>query len=80
MSKSLQIAVNNWETDRGEYNIPRCFTEEDWNAWTAIEEITVHTQPIRRFACRDCTTKYQKKMIDLGNCCNPQLKLARFSD
>ena len=80
MSKSLQIAINNWQADRGEYNIPRCFTEEDWNAWTIIEEMTVHTQPIRQFACRDCTTKYQKKMDDLGNCCNPQVKLARFAD
>jgi hypothetical protein len=80
MSKSLQIAVKNWEDNRGEYDNPLCFTEEDWVAWAAIEDITVHTQPIRQFGCRDCTTKYQKKMIDLGNCCNPQLKLTRFAD
>lgn len=80
MSKSLQLAINNWKQDREENIIPRCFSEEDWNAWVAIEEITVHTQPIRQFGCRDCTTKYQKKMTDLGNCCNPQLKLAGFAD
>lgn len=80
MSKSLQLAINNWKAEREEYNIPRCFPEEDWNAWAAMEDITVYTQPIRQFGCRDCTTKYQKEMILLGNCCNPQLKLGRFAD
>jgi hypothetical protein len=80
MSKSLQLAINNWKAEREDNNIPRCFPENDWEAWVNMEDIMINTLPIRQFGCRDCTTKYQKEMTLLNKCCNPQLRLAGFAD
>lgn len=81
MSKALQIAVFNYEQHMRDRDYPECFpSEEEYNGWAAIENITVHTQPIRRFACRDCTTQYQLNMKREGKCINPQLRLERFAD
>lgn len=81
MSKALQIAVINYEQHMQDRDYPDCFPdEEEYNAWSYMENITVHTQPIRRFACRDCTSVYQLEMKRQGRCANPQLKLERFAD
>lgn len=81
MAKALQIAVANYQEHMSERDFPVCFADKiEFDGWATMEELTVHTQPIRKFACRDCTTAYQTKMKSENRCCNPQLKLGRFAD
>ena len=81
MAKALQVAVNNHQEHMKDREYPACFpNQKDYAAWVAMEEITVHTQPIRRFVCRDCTSGYQMEQTKLGKCFNPQLVLKRFAD
>lgn len=81
MAKALQIAIANYQEHMKDREYPACFpNQKDYDAWAYMEDITVHTLPIRKFACRDCTTKYQIEQMNEGKCCNPQLKLAKFAD
>jgi hypothetical protein len=81
MAKALQIAIANYQEHMKDREYPACFpNQKDYDAWAYMEDITVHTLPIRKFACRDCTTKYQTEQKKVGKCFNPQLKLAKFAD
>lgn len=77
MAHALQKAVESWSLSMEGRDHPVCFTQKEFIAWK-IHEIDAPTQPIRQFACRDCTRSYQQQMTREGLCINPTLDLNRY--
>jgi hypothetical protein len=79
MAKILQIALQNYTLHMKGREFPKCFTEREFKAWSK-HEAEIHTQPIRGFACRDCTVQYQKEMSLRGLCVNSRINLLKIAD
>lgn len=57
--------------------VPDCFTKKEYKHWEKHEALA-HTEP-RKFACRDCTLKYQASMIRQNRCHIPQLAVTKIA-
>lgn len=81
MAKELQVAIINYSEHMRNREFPSCFTEKEFKAWCIAEsESVAHTQPIRKFVCRDCTPEYQSNMHKQGRCVNHELNLKRYAE
>jgi len=79
VARELQLALKNYREHMEEREFPACFTEEEFSAWK-LHEAEIPTQPIRRFACRDCTRVYQKEMTIQGRCPNSSINIEKVVD
>lgn len=79
MAKALQQAIQNYSIHMEGREYPACFTKEEFRAWK-IHEKELPTQPIREWACRDCTPEYQKRMAYKGLCVNKDIDIRKVAD
>jgi hypothetical protein len=72
--KILQEAIEQYQSRMIGTAMPPCFPNRDhWNDWVRLER-EAKTEP-RKFACRDCTRCYQKKMVQQGMCLIPEINV-----
>jgi len=56
------------------YDIPRCFSEEQFFEWKELANMAGDTLAI----CDDCTMEYQNKMIRAGTCRRNSWEVLKF--
>lgn len=70
----LQDAISLYKSKVVGNSMPPCFPNRDhWMDWLRLEK-EAKTFP-RKFACRDCTRKYQLKMIRCSSCVIPDINV-----
>ena len=81
MAKALQQAIINWTQFAEKRYYPKCFdSREQYESWLEFERDQAKTLPIRRFACRDCTPEYQRKMTIEKRCVNSDIDVLMIAD
>jgi hypothetical protein len=77
--KILQSAVEQYQSYSDKIEHPPCFnSSEDYTIWSRLEDLC-HTQPIRKFICRDCTRSYQKEMIQKNRCIISKISVTQIT-
>lgn len=76
--KILKDAVAGFKSEMEGRVFPPCFdSKEQYEGWCDAEKESP-TQPIRRFACRDCTLGYQDSMKLQGRCLIPAINVTKI--
>lgn len=77
--KILQQAVSEYKKNLEPHSFPPCFeSQEQYQDWSLAER-EAHTQPIRRFVCRDCDACYQAEMTSQNRCLIPEIPVAKIA-